>query len=104
MTNFNGPIVFKLGSSEEPTCFHGIRQTTQTQCECGCKDVELLGLAQDTDDGNVDLHDGEFKLHSVDLERVLKAPYKKPCSRVPLYAFVRSHCRPINHGLFGSGK
>src|SRR5262245_42470429 len=68
MTCFNGPLFFRPGSSEEPTCFHGIRQAAQVQCECGCKSVEALGLAHDTGDGKVDLHDGQFHLHTLDLE------------------------------------
>jgi RHS repeat-associated protein len=42
----------------------------KVKCECSCKAVELLGLDQDTGDGNVDLHDGEFHFHSLDLEIV----------------------------------
>jgi RHS repeat-associated protein len=70
MIALNGPVVFKPGVGEEPTCFHGIRQPTKVKCECSCKAIELLGLDQDTGHGNVELHDGEFQLHSLDLEIV----------------------------------
>src|SRR6266550_3713411 len=70
MIAINGPVVFKPGLGEEPTCFHGIRQAMKVKCECSCKAVELLGLDQDTGDGNVDLHDGEFQLHFLDSEIV----------------------------------
>src|SRR5262245_51807077 len=67
MASFNGPVELRFGASEEPTCFHVIRQATATQCECACKALERLGLAQDTGNGNVALHDGEFHLHVTDL-------------------------------------
>jgi hypothetical protein len=70
MSAFNGPVVFKPGSGEEPTCFHGIRQAMRVQRECSCKVAERLGLAQDTGDGIVDLHGGECQVHSLDLEIV----------------------------------
>jgi RHS repeat-associated protein len=64
---FNGPPVLQFGFIQEPTCFHGIQQGTRAACECSCKAVEFLGIAQDTGGGNVDLHTGQFRLHIVDL-------------------------------------
>ena len=64
---FNGPPTFKLGI-QQPTCFHGIRQTAEERCECGCNELELLGLKQDTGGGHVDLHNGQFRLVALDLQ------------------------------------
>src|ERR1051325_258636 len=61
-------VILKLGFTEGPTCFHGIRQAARENCECCCKAAELLGLAQDTGDERVLLHDGEFRLYALDLE------------------------------------
>ena len=68
MAPFNGPVIFKPGMRQEPTCFHGIRQASTAECECACKAVELLGLDQDTGYGNVYLQDGQFTVRAVDLE------------------------------------
>jgi RHS repeat-associated protein len=64
----NGPLVFKAGLDSGPTCFHGIRQTTRLHCECSCEAAELLGSAQDTGGGRVDLHDGQLLIEAADLQ------------------------------------
>jgi RHS repeat-associated protein len=62
----NGPVQFKSGLDEGPTCFHGIRQTTLAACECSCDVTELLGSDADTC-GRVDLHDCQVVVSAVDL-------------------------------------
>jgi RHS repeat-associated protein len=67
MAIFNG-LIFRKSDPVEPTCFHGIRQTTKVACECACTELELLGLDQDTGGGNVVLSSGEFRVQTTDLE------------------------------------
>src|SRR5262249_22011057 len=63
----NGMYAFKPGGDIQPTCFHGVRQTSRVACECGCQAVEDTGLAQDTGNGLVELHNGMLRHTSVDL-------------------------------------
>lgn len=67
-TFFNGPVLFKTGQDIDPTCFHGIRQATLKDCECSCEVEDLHETMQDTGYKHVTLHDGQFILHTVDLE------------------------------------
>jgi YD repeat-containing protein len=65
---FNGLPVLKFGATQQPACFHGIRQATTAHCECSCQTAKTLGAARDSADGLAELHDGRLKVHTIDLE------------------------------------